>query len=90
MAGVLRVSLAEARQIGASLAENSTAREADLRALGPKVDPKAVWEGRRAEEYVRAYDEWLSAEKKMIQAQLDLGKQVQQIIDRYDEIENGR
>lgn len=79
----LRVNLVEVRAISAALRANSESRFSDLQSLGARVNPDAVWEGRRPSSYTEAYKRWHDATTNFVQTQRDLGRELERIVDQY-------
>ncbi len=84
--GFLKVDVEGAMQIAAALKQNAEARQSDLSALTPRVEPSAVWEGDAATAYQEKYDQWHSAETNLVHALEELGQVVGQIITNFDQV----
>jgi WXG100 family type VII secretion target len=82
----LKVDIAGAKQIAADLKQNAEARQSDLSTLGAKVSPGSVWEGDAARAYEEKYEQWRSAETRLVEALRELGMVVDKIITNFDEI----
>lgn len=82
----LKVDIAAAKQIATDLKQNAEARQSDLTALGGRVRPENVWEGEAARAYQEKYEQWRSAETRLVEALRELGMVVDKIITNFDEI----